>query len=229
MEQNDVTRKFGAAHKAVDKFHFPGHVSKKCHETCDPYQMPCFDDINSPVCEQVFSRLNKFTQVKGMNESHFLFFFIYLLDLQNLAIEGRLRSVANPFSPERIEIVERSYYDECISNDIPRDLTLLLPSVDELEHIEAVVQNEKNLFECQMCDAKYKHQGSLKKHKQKKHSIVQGLIVCQLCDAKFQTKKQHTRHLKTHEDRIGQDGLKCHKCKKQYKIQKYFVKHKLDC
>jgi hypothetical protein len=94
----------------------------------------------------VFSRLNKFTQVKGMNESHFLFFFIYLLDLQNLAIEGRLRSIANPFSTERKEIVERSYYDECISNDIPRDLTLLLPSVDELEHIEAVVQNEKNLI-----------------------------------------------------------------------------------
>ena len=203
MDQNDVTRKFGAAHKAVDKFHFPGHVSKKCHETCDPYKMPCFDDINSPVCEQVFSRLNRFTQVKGMNESHFLFFFIYLLDLQNLDIEGRLRSVANPFSAERKEIIEKSYYDECIINDIPRDLTLL-PSApeDELEHIEAVVQNEKELFECQMCDAKYKHQGSLRKHTQKKHSIVQGLIVCELCDSKFQTKKPHTRHLKTHEDRI---------------------------
>ena len=37
MGQNNVTEMFWKAHKAVDKFHFPGHVSKKCHETCDEY------------------------------------------------------------------------------------------------------------------------------------------------------------------------------------------------
>ena len=44
MEQNEITEKFG--------------------ESCDPYKMSCFDDINSLVCEQVFSRLNRFVQNK---------------------------------------------------------------------------------------------------------------------------------------------------------------------
>ena len=73
-DRNQVTKKFAQANKAVDKFHFPGHVSKKCHETCDPFKMSCFNDINSPVCEQTFAKLNKFTQVKGMGAERFLFF-----------------------------------------------------------------------------------------------------------------------------------------------------------
>ena len=228
MDQNEVTRSFGAAYKAVDKFHFPGHVSKKCHETCDPYKMPCFDDINSPVCEQVFSRLNKFTQVKGMNECHFLFFFIYLLDLQNLAIEGRLRSVANPLSSERKQIVQKAYKDKSVMDEIPKELAIPAIPAKESENIEAMMGYKEDLFQCQMCEARYKHRGSLNKHSKQKHGAHQGLFFCQHCDAKFQTKKQHTRHAQNHNNKFA-DNLQCQKCKKIYKIQKYFVKHVSQC
>ena len=167
MGQNEVTEMFGKAHKAVDKFHFPGHVSKKCHETCDPYKMPCFDDINSPVCEQVFSRLNKFTQVKGMNESHFLFFFIYLLDLQNLSIEGRLRLVANPLSTERKLIVEKSYGTQT-NVEIIEDVVMKSSAKDVSEKVPKI---QEDIFKCEMCDAQYKHKGSLNKHTKQKHCV----------------------------------------------------------
>ena len=54
MNKNETTKHFGESRKAVDKFHFPGHVSQKCHDTCDPYKMDCFNNKNSLVCEQVF-------------------------------------------------------------------------------------------------------------------------------------------------------------------------------
>ena len=76
-DRNQVKKKFAQANKAVEKFHFPGHVSKKYHETCDPLKMSCFNDIDSPVCEQTFAKLNKFTQVKGMGAERFLFFHLY--------------------------------------------------------------------------------------------------------------------------------------------------------
>ena len=225
MGQNEVTEMFGKAHKAVDKFHFPGHVSKKCHETCDPYKMPCFDDINSPVCEQVFSRLNKFTQVKGMNESHFLFFFIYLLDLQNLSIEGRLRLVANPLSTERKLIVEKSYGTQT-NVEIIEDVVMKSSAKDVSEKVPKI---QEDIFKCEMCDAQYKHKGSLNKHTKQKHSVKQDLFICPSCGAKFLTKKQHTRHMQKHEEMSQNQELKCQKCDKKYKIQKYFLNHVSKC
>ena len=229
MGQNDVTEIFGKAHKAVDKFHFPGHVSKKCHETCDPYKMPCFDDINSPVCEQVFSRLNKFTQVKGMNESHFLFFFIYLLDLQNLSIEGRLRLVANPLSTERRLIVEKSYGTKT-NVEIVEDVAMENIEKDVSEKVaDSFPKIDKDIFKCEMCAAQYKHKGSLNKHTQQKHSVKQVLFICSSCGAKFLTKKQHTRHMQKHEEISHNQEMKCQKCDKKYKIHKYFLNHVSKC
>ena len=234
MDQNAITKQFGESSKAVDKFHFPGHVSKKCHETCDPYKMKCFDDINSPVCEQVFSRLNKFTQVKGMNESHFLFFFIYLLDLQNLSIEGRLRSVANPMSSERKSIVQKSYGKENnFSEDIVIALSNSITSMDISKIEEEVAKvdiHHVKPYKCNKCDAEYKLEGFLKKHSQQKHNRSLELHhSCNVCDTKFEMKKQLTRHMKAHKDCEPKTNLLCDKCNKQYKIQKYFQNHVLSC
>ena len=53
---NDVTKFM--AH--VDKFHFPNHVDKWCHENCNPQDVKHLDGVNTPVCEQLFSSINKF-------------------------------------------------------------------------------------------------------------------------------------------------------------------------
>ena len=49
--------------------------------------------------------VNKFTSVKAMNESRFWSFFTYIFDLHNLMKQGNLRSVANPRSPLRWELL----------------------------------------------------------------------------------------------------------------------------
>jgi hypothetical protein len=232
MDQNEITRKFGASNKVVDKFHFPGHVSKKCHETCDPYKMECFNDINSPICEQVFSRLNKFTQVKGMNESHFLFFFIYILDLQNLSIERRLREVANPLSAERKNIVAKAYKTEDTQvAEVVEDLSISLASLSVNKETEknSQIQDSSKPYNCNMCDAKYKMQGFLKKHAEQKHGKKLSLIECKVCESKFESKKQHTRHMKIHQESRIENALNCGNCDKKYKLEKYFEKHVLKC
>ena len=59
-DRNQVKKKFAQANKAVEKFHFPGHVSKKYHETCDPLKMSCFNDINSPIHQFASKRLQSY-------------------------------------------------------------------------------------------------------------------------------------------------------------------------
>jgi hypothetical protein len=49
--------------------------------------------------------VNKFTSVKSMNESRFWMFFTVIFDLHNLLKQGKLRSVANPKSPLRWELL----------------------------------------------------------------------------------------------------------------------------
>ena len=54
--------------KAVDSFHSIGHRDKICQEKYNPWDLRKklgFDAINSPACEQSFTWLNKFENVKG--------------------------------------------------------------------------------------------------------------------------------------------------------------------
>ena len=48
------------------------------------------------VCEQTFNWLNKYKSSKSMNEAHFSFFMLYLVDLHNMKIKNRLRVMARP-------------------------------------------------------------------------------------------------------------------------------------
>ena len=64
--------------KAVDFFHFPGHVSKYCFKETNPWDLKAkmgFNKLNTPACEQAFNWLNRFRNVKGMNEARFSHFF----------------------------------------------------------------------------------------------------------------------------------------------------------
>ena len=64
-----------------------------------------FNKLNTPACEQAFIWLNKFKNVKGMNEARFAHFFLYMIDLHNFKIEDRMH-VVNPFLSFRATHIE---------------------------------------------------------------------------------------------------------------------------
>ena len=115
---NEVTKQFSGIVKAVDNFHFKkGHKGKWCQTNANPnIEMKKVGMVhsNTPVCEQTFSWLNKFKNIKTMNEAHFKLFLLYILDLHNLHITKKVDLVANPLNPRR-----RSH-----QSDINEDLAL---------------------------------------------------------------------------------------------------------
>ena len=70
--------------------------------------------INSAACEQAFNWINAFKNIKSMNEAHFKFFLLYIIDLHNLHMEGKVGLNANPMNSERdIESVLKNV--ECMA------------------------------------------------------------------------------------------------------------------
>ncbi|CAH3141983.1 unnamed protein product [Porites evermanni] len=96
-----TTRTMAGMEMVVDKFHFPNHVDRWCKTNCNPYNTKCFNclsnencltpflfdffrDVNTEVCEQLFSWLSRFSIItKHMNRWRFLFLMSYLLDQHN--------------------------------------------------------------------------------------------------------------------------------------------------
>ena len=94
-QESDISEAFAEVSKAVDKFHFPGHKKSDvyCQEKCNPkieLEKLGIEKVNSPACEQAFNWINKFTNLKSMNEPHFKFFLLYLVDLHNLNIQNNI-------------------------------------------------------------------------------------------------------------------------------------------
>ena len=92
-----MTKVFANLKKAVDKLHFRGHKGDYCQKNCDPNSIKELEGVNTPVCEQTFSWLNKFRNCRNMNEARFFFFFLYLIDLRNLDKEKKVNLLFQPF------------------------------------------------------------------------------------------------------------------------------------
>ena len=102
---NEVTECFANLSHAVDFMHFRGHKDVWCKENMNPHHFKELEPVNSQVCEQKFSYTNHFKNCKAMNEEHFKFYWLYILDLKNLLIEKKLGQVANPTRPERQKLI----------------------------------------------------------------------------------------------------------------------------
>ena len=85
-----MTKVFAGLKKAVDKLHFRGHRGAYCQQYCDPFKIKELDGVNTPVCEQTFSWMNKYTNCRNMNEARFFWFFLYLIELRNLDKENKV-------------------------------------------------------------------------------------------------------------------------------------------
>ena len=112
---NEITKFFADMSKHVDKFHFKNHIDKWCQENCDPNEVKDLEGVNTPVCEQLFKKINQHANCKAMNGSRFFLFWIYLFELHNLDIEGLDSTIPDPRCPfrwENIKIIPPSFVEE---------------------------------------------------------------------------------------------------------------------
>ena len=199
-EINNVTKFMAGIGKHVDKFHFPNHVDAWCHENCNPQDVKHLDGVNTPICEQLFSAINKFTNAKAMNEAHFFLFFLYVFDLHNLNIEGKLRCVANPkssFRSTHIETMIQNTIDAQEENDEINDVTTMIENMT-CEEV-ASVGSPKSEFKCEVCGVGYKRIANLRQHIRSKHEDSQNTAVdlnyCKVCGKSFVASLDLKAHL----------------------------------
>ena len=214
---NEVTKFMAGVGKHVDKFHFPNHVDSWCHQNCNPQDVRHLDGVNTPICEQLFSAINKFTNAKSMNEANFFIFFIYVFDLHNLNIENKLSYIANPKSELRYEHIGMEKINSVEEVLVQKDNEIA--DIGELLERMVVRDTEKQPdksndsecegFKCEVCGTEYKRLGNLKLHLKKKHgqsgiqdSQIEALIKCNICDIRYDEVKYLNRHIKIHHSTI---------------------------
>ena len=147
-----------------------------------------------------------------MNEPHFIFFMIYLIDLHNLSIEKKLRMLANPKSAERFAYVNKLHV-EVVSMDTPGYIFQTPFTAKDAKRAEAknmskpvdkavskdipdtLYHEDESGFTCAICDTMYKQLGYLKNHLLRAHD-QELVIFCFKCGAKFVDAKSLNRHRK---------------------------------
>ena len=129
---NEYTSHFASMKCLIDFMHFRNHKGEKCKTDCNPYDHEELKTVNSQVCEQFFGRSNKYRQVRSMNRESFILFWTYILDLNNLRREDKLRNLANPLSEKRMEVI----IDEITG--LFSNLSLSVPEVSTDSHAAGV-------------------------------------------------------------------------------------------
>ena len=213
---NDITRQLADIVKAVDNFHFKkGHKGKWCLVNANPnIEMKKVGMVhaNTPVCEQFFSWINKFKNIKSMNEAHFKLFLLYILDLHNLHIEQKVDIIANPLNPRRYEEIQKSNSDDLDLN-IEGLGKLNLGNDEDIKETESITPGslgiESKLTElddcftevlngdllCNFCPGTFKRIGNLRNHLNSKHRMC--LKLSCVCGKEFNDSTKLSRHLKT--------------------------------
>lgn len=79
-----IAEKLNRLEIVCDKFHFKNHTDTWCKKNCNPMKSPNLQNVNTEVCEQLFSWLSRFSRItKHMNRWRFLFLMLYILDCHN--------------------------------------------------------------------------------------------------------------------------------------------------
>ena len=143
---SDATRFYAEqVGKGVDFFHFPGHASKYCFKETNTWDLKVkmgFNQLNTPA----FNWLIMFKNVVGMNEGRFSHFFLFMIDLHNLKIEGQLKNV-NPnlsFRQTHCESAQnsmRKYESYSLDETNPTLVSFKPPST--IDDLDKTMQNLK--------------------------------------------------------------------------------------
>ena len=171
--KNKTTKFFSQRKFLIDRFHFRNHVDSWCHENCDPNEFPELLDVNTQICEQTFSRINQKKNCKSMNEPHFILYWLYNLDLNNLESIGMDRTEPNPLCEFRWSQVEEKLAPP----------TLKTTNIDDIVDQFSDVSLKNESFKCPSCPARYENSRGLTKHKREKHGEVgaKSNICSELC------------------------------------------------
>ena len=205
-EPSEITELFASLSKAVDKFHFPGHKKTDlyCREKCNPtveLKKLNIDVVNSPACEQAFKWINRFKNLKTMNEAHFKFFLLYMIDLHNLHIENKVCILANPLNEDRdMEILVKcvKFIDLGIKEKPEETIKKRDEKSSEGEKIrleDCYETDNDGTLNCKLCKGKYKREGHMKNHVETKHNLLIELI-CK-CGQVFDETTRYCRHRKS--------------------------------
>ena len=180
------------------------------------------DDINTPVCEQLFKKINRHTNCKSMNEARYFLFWMYNLDMHNLDIEGLDSCMPDPRSEFRwtqIKIMKVDF------KSLPQKqkmgfLAEQFSKVDLENSTKAKIETVSK-FSCELCNAGYQAEGYLKKHMSEKHGLGGGkLIECLECGSFLSSKQALQKHVQ----RIHRV---CKICKKDFETDVERDKHQV--
>ena len=183
-----------------------GHIGHWCRKNTNPAiemkKVGMDLSANTPVCEQFFSWFNKYRNLKAMGEAHYKLFILYVIDLHNNFIEGRMDIVCNPLNHLRPE-AELNEVNELLSNlnlcddnikNCRNDDDASSSQIDE----DFVIANGE--YHCQHCPGTFKRLGNLKNHLFDKHKREMELK-CSLCDGEkiktFTDSNKYLRHMKS--------------------------------
>ena len=169
--------------------------------------------------------MSKYTQCRGMNEARFFWyenilydlgfifpirFFLYLIDMRNKSKEKKLRMLLGKiiliskktdfwcicFSDPACD--ERTQYCQSQSKVVISSCDSSREAVEPQLPLQPFVVLEDGSFSCSYCAKSYKLIGSLKKHLEKNHALINAVIFkCDSCGKAFESKFRQTRHMKT--------------------------------
>ena len=136
---------------------------------CDPFKESELYNVNTPVCEQVFTKINRHRNCKSMNKARYFMFWFYNIDLHNLDVEGLDSSVPDPwgeFRRTQFKVIPVDFMN------LPNKQTEQVHELSKLLSSLKVKSSEKRSVKCTLCGAGYKMEGYLKLHMKEKHNDI---------------------------------------------------------
>ena len=191
------------------------------------------DGVNTPICEQLFKKVNQHANCKSMNSSRFFLFWYNQFETHNLDIEGLASTVPDLRSTHRwenIEIVPVVLEEEEAPNKEPEVESVLNLLKDT--HLE-----KEPKFEREICQARYDKRGNYENHmlkhnddaklcnasKKHKCDICKKTLqtkrnkCCKTCKVKFESVLSCKEHEKTH--------TMCALCKVDFEFPSKLARH----
>lgn len=110
--------------------------------------------------------------------------------------------------------------------DLPtyRMLKHHMADVHQIDRQDPLMTQQKPWYECKECHEKFKHQMSLKAHKERVHEgRVSPIFQCDACGAVYKIKQMLINHIRSKHD--GEKRYKCAKCGKGFNDTKSLYNH----
>lgn len=96
--------------------------------------------------------------------------------------------------------------------------------IHEIHHQDPLLTEQKPWHQCNVCHEKFKHQMSLKAHKERVHEgRVSPIFECDICKATFKIKQMLINHIRSKHE--GEKRYKCAQCRKGFNDTKSLYNH----